>query len=123
MTSFFGLEFFNLWINFPFSGCSDCSTSEHGCCPDQITPAFGENGEGCGCAGSEFGCCPDGESMATGKDFEGCEEYPGKSCSLPVDHGTCQNNLTYMWFFNVEFGGCSQFLFCGEDNDDGNSNR
>ena len=112
------------FLNLPtlFSGCSDCSTSEHGCCPDQKTPAFGENGEGCGCAGSEFGCCPDGESMATGNDFEGCEEYPGKSCSLPVDKGTCQHNLTYMWFFDVKFGGCSQFLFCGGEND-GNSNR
>ena len=90
-----------------FSGCSDCSTSEHGCCPDQITPkpeTETETGEGCGCAGSEFGCCPNGESAATGKDFEGCEEYPGKSCLLPEDKGTCQHNLTYMWFLRVKKG-------------------
>ena len=63
--------------------------------------------------------------MATGVDFEGCNEIPGEYCSLPKDSGYgCDDNFHYKWFFDMEFGGCSQFVFadCGIE-EAGNGNR
>lgn len=103
-------------------GCPTCSDSEFGCCPDGFTPAAGA--DGCTCAGSEHGCCPDGETSATGPEFEGCDEIPGEYCHLPKASGSCRQNFTVKWFFDMEYGGCSRFWYsdCGEDNV-GNGNR
>ena len=45
-------------------GC--CANSEHGCCPDNLSAAFGPFSDGCNCEKSEFGCCPDNLTPASG---------------------------------------------------------
>ena len=48
-----------------FSGCG-CVSTEHGCCPDNFTPAQGPGNAGCLCHTYEYGCCPDGKAIARG---------------------------------------------------------
>ena len=45
-------------------GC--CSNSKHGCCPDNLSAAFGPFSDGCNCEESKFGCCPDNLTPASG---------------------------------------------------------
>lgn len=113
-------------------GCPGCETSEHGCCPDEFTAAEGPYNLGCECAGSKFGCCPDGvsealdpmgealnetETSATdaleNEDFVGCGEIPGAACQLEKDPGTCKENFTVKWFFDLGYGSCSRFWWSG----------
>lgn len=52
-------------------GCPlTCATSRFGCCPDDVTPAHGPDGEGC-CLIYPFGCCPDNFKVADGPNFAG----------------------------------------------------
>ena len=75
-----------------------------GCCPDQMTPATGENNKGCftcesdmdgsgsgsgsgdgvcdSCDDTKFGCCPDGLRQAKGPDGEGCEAIESNSFEI-----------------------------------------
>jgi len=46
---------------------------------------------------------------AEGPAFEGCGEIPGESCFLTKDAGTCKENFSVRWFFDIEYGGCSRF--------------
>ena len=41
-------------------------STEHGCCPDNFTPAQGPGNSGCLCHTYEYGCCPDGKAIARG---------------------------------------------------------
>ena len=41
-------------------------STEHGCCPDNFTPAQGPGNAGCLCHTYEYGCCPDGKAIARG---------------------------------------------------------
>ncbi|CAG0888031.1 unnamed protein product [Darwinula stevensoni] len=66
-------------------GC--CLNTEFKCCPDNITPAKGPEGEGCGCELTEFGCCPDNKTTARGEKNEGC------GCKY-TEHGCCPDNYT-----------------------------
>lgn len=53
-----------------------CKESLFGCCPDGVSPAQGENEEGCPvipCEETLFGCCTsDNKTAALGNDDEGC---------------------------------------------------
>ena len=54
-------------------GClAACEKEKFGCCPDGVTAAHGQNGEGC-CLNTEFKCCPDNITPAKGPDGEGKE--------------------------------------------------
>ena len=67
-------------------GC-DCAASEHGCCPDELTPAQGPHNQGCGCQYEEHGCCPDQQTPALGPDLQSCH------CTTHV-HGCCPDGQT-----------------------------
>lgn len=82
----------NLWeefFSFPemiiyfifYKGCKTvktCDQTEHGCCPDDVTPADGPRFLGCLddaiCSHSLFGCCADNYTEASGPSNEGCED-------------------------------------------------
>ena len=56
---------------------SNCSMSQYGCCPDNVTTR-NMNGSNCllgGCAGTQYGCCPDN---VTARNVNGsnCAVYP-----------------------------------------------
>lgn len=67
-----------------------CEDAKFKCCPDGITPAKGDNSEGCqsdACKSSLYGCCPDGSTPAEGNDGEGCPvpTTPAPVTSSPED--------------------------------------
>ncbi len=86
--------------------------SEHGCCPDGVTPRVAN--EECGCESTKFGCCLDGVSIAEGPLFQGCNNKPEPQCHLPPETGPCRN-YTAMWFYDTKYGGCSRFWYGGCD--------
>lgn len=57
-----------------------CKESRYGCCPDGLSPAQGNNNEGCPvepCADTLFGCCAsDNKTAAQGNDQDGCPPPP-----------------------------------------------
>ena len=65
---------------------ASCSTTQYGCCPDNIT-AKNADASNCmgtqigGCAGTQYGCCPDN---ITAKHFDGsnCSPYPHNKSNL-----------------------------------------
>ncbi|XP_047512868.1 uncharacterized protein LOC125054801 [Pieris napi] len=102
-------------------GCL-CQQSKYGCCGDDVTEAIGPNKEGCDCSSSKYGCCPDGVLEAAGEKFQNCADAPENrqaACALANDRGVGHNYTVY-WFYNMTYGGCSRFLYGGED---GNGNR
>ena len=84
-----------------YQGCSaiiigGCAGTRHGCCPDGVSAAAGENQAGClevvtsgplilgGCGGTQHGCCPDGSTAAAGPNGLGeLIEFGLSSLSLP----------------------------------------
>ena len=69
--------------------------------------------EECGCESSVYGCCQDGFTNAEGPLFEGCPIVPQPQCHLPPVAGPC-HNYTAMWFYDVDYGGCSRFWYGGK---------
>ena len=68
-----------------------CVSTEHGCCPDNFTPAQGPGNAGCLCHTYEYGCCPDGKAIARGPgqvtflggpliNLFSNPPYPGSTC-------------------------------------------
>ncbi|CAH0551174.1 unnamed protein product, partial [Brassicogethes aeneus] len=70
-----------------YEGCElSCSNTTYGCCDDLVTPAHGNNKEGC-CLSGSFGCCPDNITPAKGLNLEGC------GCQY-LPYGCCPDNKT-----------------------------
>ena len=67
----------------------------------------------CGCESSIFGCCYDGSTSAEGPLFAGCASIPKSKCHEAPVAGPC-HNYTAMWFYDVEYGGCSRFWYGGK---------
>lgn len=70
-----------------------CSTTEFGCCPDNLTPKLSRQGENCsqkigvvppqpyqppmgGCVGTQYGCCLDGVTPAYDQAHSNCFVKP-----------------------------------------------
>ena len=81
---------------------ANCSTSQYGCCPDNVT-AKNADASNClpydgkqigGCAGTQYGCCPDN---VTAKNADGnCLPYDGKQIGgcAGTQYGCCPDNVT-----------------------------
>ncbi len=89
-----------------------CKDSEHGCCPDGISPA-GEDYKDCppidvseGCNLTEFGCCKDLKTAAFGPFQKGCPIV----CNF-TRFGCCADGITVA--NSSDFEGCPQE--CGEE--------
>lgn len=83
-------------------GC--CLETAYGCCPDNVNPARGPNLEGCGCEYSPWGCCPDNNTSATGPENEGCGcQYSPYKC--------CPDQVTPAKGENYEGCSCSTYQF------------
>ncbi|KAI1288315.1 Papilin [Halotydeus destructor] len=69
-----------------YYGCT-CDQYLHGCCQDKYTPARGANFDGCSCDKMLYGCCQDLVTPAAGPDGLGC------GCENTA-HGCCPDNTT-----------------------------
>ena len=45
--------------------------------------------------------------------LKGCTIVPQPQCHLPPVAGPC-HNYTAMWFYDVDYGGCSRFWYGGK---------
>uniref|UniRef100_A0A182PGJ0 Papilin n=1 Tax=Anopheles epiroticus TaxID=199890 RepID=A0A182PGJ0_9DIPT len=92
------------------AGAEGCSSTEHGCCPDNTTAASGPDGQGCEpCQREPFGCCPDGKTPAHG--------YNGEGCCLVTPYGCCPDNIVPAHGPNLEGCDCQYAPYgCCPDN-------
>lgn len=66
-----------------------CNETQYGCCEDGVSPASGENFEGCPesqCDQTLFGCCSDNKTPAEGNDNEGCPPPPPECLKSKLEH-------------------------------------
>lgn len=102
-------------------GCL-CSRMLYGCCPDEVTPATGPDGQGCNCESSSYGCCPDMVTAARGPNYFGCPcemmtfgccpgsnipakgpDFAGCTCA-DTPFGCCSDGVTVA--YGPKFEGC-----------------
>ena len=80
---------------------TNCSTSQYGCCPDNVTSKLAD-GSNCmpygtpvgGCAGTQYGCCPDNVTAKLA-DGSNCMPYGTQigGCA-GTQYGCCPDNVT-----------------------------
>ena len=91
-----------------------CAGTRYGCCPDQLTSKYNEEGTNCntingGCAGTRYGCCPDQLTSKYNEEGTNCNINGG--CE-GTRYGCCPDLITPKHddvgsnCFNNALGGC-----------------
>jgi len=92
----------------------DCNNTQYGCCPDNLTAKYDDQGTNCGikggCEGTRYGCCPD--NLTAKYDDQGTNCGIKGGCEGTI-YGCCPDYITPKHdsqgtnCYNNQIGGCS----------------